>query len=98
MDNKYLVKSQVHTNQRFLKEKDGSNVKIYLFTNQCHCGKKLGWVDFPKSYVIFRVGHGKYLRLLTRWVGGVKKGLKYAYMIFERSLMHFWQNQPIFVA
>ena len=34
----------------------------------CHCWKKIfwGWVGFQKSYVIFRVGHGKYLRLLTR--------------------------------
>ena len=32
-----------------------------------------GWVGFPKSYVIFRVGHGKCLHLLTKWVGGVKK-------------------------
>ena len=47
--------------------------------------KKLGWVGFQKSYVIFRVGHGKCLRLLTRWVGGVKKGQKYAYVIFEWS-------------
>ena len=32
---KYLIKSQVHKNQRFLfKEQDGANVKIYLFTNQ----------------------------------------------------------------
>ena len=45
-----------------------------------------GWVGFQKSYVIIRVGHGKCLRLLTRWVGGVKKGPKYAYVIFEWSL------------
>ena len=87
MDNKYLVKSQVHKNQRFLKEKDGTNVKIYLFTNQCHCGKKLGWVGFPKSYIIFRVGYGKCLRQLTRSVGGVKKDQKYAYVILEWSLI-----------
>ena len=36
----------------------------------------LGWVGFQNSYVIFRVGHGKCLHLLTRWVGGVKKGQK----------------------
>ena len=42
-----------------------------------------GWVGFRKSYVIFRVGHSKCLRLLTRWVGGVKKGKIYAYVIFE---------------
>ena len=47
----------------------------------------LGWVGFPKSYVIFRVGYGKCLRQLTRWVGGVKKGQKYAYVIFEWSLI-----------
>ena len=45
-----------------------------------------GWVGFQKYYVIFRVGHGKCLRLITRWVGGVKKGPKYAYVIFEWSL------------
>ena len=44
------------------------------------------WLGFQKSYVIFRVGHGKCLCLLTRWVGGVKKGQKYAYVIFEWSL------------
>ena len=49
--------------------------------------KNLGWVGFQKSYVIFRVGHDKWLRLLTRWVGGVKKGQKYAYVILEWSLM-----------
>ena len=45
-----------------------------------------GWVGFQKPYVIFRVGHGKCLRPLTRWVGGVKKGQKYAYVIFEWPL------------
>ena len=44
------------------------------------------WVGFQKSYVIFRVGHGKCLRPITRWVGGVKKGQKHAYGIFEWSL------------
>ena len=34
-----------------------------------------------------RLGHGKCLRLLTRWLGGVKKGLKHAYVIFEWSLI-----------
>ena len=52
--------------------------------------KNLGWVGFQNTYVIFRVGHDKSLRLLTRWVGGwvggVKKGQKYAYVIFEWSL------------
>ena len=47
---------------------------------------RMGWVGFWKSYVIFRVGHSKCLRLLTRWVGGVKKGQKHAYIIFEWSL------------
>ena len=42
-----------------------------------------GWVGFQKSYVIFRVGHGKCLR----WVGGVKKDQKHAYVIFEWSLI-----------
>ena len=44
----------------------------------CHCWKKISWegVGFQKPYLIFRVGHGKCLRLLTRWVGGVKNGHK----------------------
>ena len=43
------------------------------------------WVGVQKSYVIFRVGPGKCLRPITRWVGGVQKGQKHAYVIFERS-------------
>ena len=39
-----------------------------------------------KSYVIDRVGQVKILCLLTRWVGGSKKGPKYAYVIYEWSL------------
>ena len=45
------------------------------------------WVGFQKSYVIVRLGHGKCLRPITRWVGGVKKGQKHAYVIFEWSLI-----------
>ena len=45
-----------------------------------------GWVGLEKSYVITGVGHAKILRLLTRWVGGSKKDLKHAYVIFEWSL------------
>ena len=56
MVNKYLVKSQVHKNQRLLKEKDGTNVKIYLFTNQCHCGKKIGVGGFSKILRNFQSG------------------------------------------
>ena len=41
---------------------------------------------FSKSYVIFRVGQVKCLRLLTRWVGGINQGQKHAYVIFEWSL------------
>ena len=37
-----------------------------------------GWVGFRESYVIFKVGHGKSLRPITRWVGGVKKAKKHA--------------------
>ena len=48
----------------------------------------LGWMGFRKSYVIIRVGYGKCLRWLTRWVGGVKKGQKHAYVIFEWSLVN----------
>ena len=55
----------------------------------------MGWVGFWKSYVIVRVGHGKCLRPLTRWVGGLKKGQKHADVIFEWSLnlhgfFQFW--------
>ena len=46
-----------------------------------------GWVGFQESYVIFRVGYGKCLCPITRWVGGVKKGQKHAYVIFELSLV-----------
>ena len=49
--------------------------------------KCLQWVGFWKNYVIFKVGHRKWLRPLTRWVGGLKKGQKYAYVIFEWSLI-----------
>ena len=47
----------------------------------------MGWVGFRKSYVIVRVGHGKSLLPLTRWVGGLKKGPKHACVIFEWSLI-----------
>ena len=47
------------------------------------------WVGLQKSYVINGVGHEKILCLLTRWVGGSKKGLKHAYVIFEWSLTWF---------
>ena len=46
-------------------------------------------MGFQKSYVIFRLGHGKCLRPLTRWVGGVKKGQKHAYVILEWSLIKY---------
>ena len=32
------------------------------------------------------MGHRKWLHPLTRWVGGLKKGQKHAYVIFEWSL------------
>ena len=41
-----------------------------------------------KSYVIDRVGQVKILCLLTRWVGGSKKGSKHAYVIYEWSLIY----------
>ena len=44
------------------------------------------WVGFKKSYVIYGEGFKKSYVLLTRWVGGSKKGQKYAYVIFEWSL------------
>ena len=55
---------------------------------------------FQKSYVIFRVGHDKWLHLLTRWVVGVKKGQKYAYVVSTgcksqfRKIFEFkiWKN------
>ena len=56
----------------------------------------MGWVGFQKYYVIIRVGHGKCLRLLTRWVGGVKNGQKNAYVIFEWSLTNSAQINTSF--
>ena len=44
------------------------------------------WVGFQKSYVIVRVAHGKCLRPIARWVGGVKKRQNNPYVIFEWSL------------
>ena len=46
-----------------------------------------GWVGFKKSYVIYRVGQAKILCLLIRWVGRSIKGPKYAYVLYERSLV-----------
>jgi hypothetical protein len=37
---------------------------------------------FPKMFI---VGPGKCLRPITRWVGGVQKGQKHAYVILEWS-------------
>ena len=53
---KYLVKSQVHKIRDFLKNSIETNVKIYLFTNQCHCWKQLslGWVGFQKYTTFFQ--------------------------------------------
>ena len=48
-------------------------------------GEKKGG-GFFKTYVIFRVGHGNYLRRLTSWVGGLEKDQNPAYVIFEWSL------------
>ena len=58
--------------------------KMYYYL--LHRKKVARWVGFKKSYVINRGGSCKILRLLTRWVGGSKKGLKHAYVIFEWSL------------
>ena len=61
--------------------------KMFLNSESMCCVKKIGggWVS-QKCYVIVRVGHGKCLRPITRWVVGVKKGQKHAYVIFEWSL------------
>ena len=69
-------------------EKYFQKMKIVLNSESMCCVKKIGggWVS-QKCYVIVRVGHGKCLRPITRWVGGVKKGQKHAYVIFEWSLM-----------
>ena len=56
-----------------------------------------GWVGFQESYVIFRVGHGKCLRPITSWMGGVKKGQKHAYVIFEWSLICGWKESVCFI-
>ena len=60
--------------------------KMYYYL--LHRKKVARWVGFKKSYVINRGGSCKILRLLTRWVGGSKKALKHAYVIFEWSLMY----------
>ena len=64
-------------------------MKPPLVFTHCHFWKSIfwGWVGFQKSYVIFRVGHDKWLRVLTRWMGGVKKGHKYANVILKWSLI-----------
>ena len=73
--------------------------KMYYYL--LHRKKVARWVGFKKSYVINRGGSCKILRLLTRWVGGSKKGLKHAYVIFEwsprddpkmRNLCHKWKH------
>ena len=46
-------------------------------------------MGLKKSYVIIGVGHDKILCLLTRWVGGSKTDLQYAYVIFEWSLRDY---------
>ena len=53
----------------------------------------MGWVGFQKSYVILWMGHGKCLRPITRWVGGVKKGQNHAYVIFEWSLIIIYKQK-----
>ena len=57
----------------------------------------MGWVGFQKSYVILKVGHGKCLRPITRWVGGVKKGQNHAYVIFEWSLRAVHKSEKRFL-
>ena len=54
-----------------------------------------GWVGFQESYDIFRVSRGKCLCPITRWVGGMKKGLKHAYVIFEWSLTYILLQKQI---
>ena len=63
-------------------------IKSAEFRNYTHCSQKcfMGWVGFQNYYIILRVGHGKCLRPITRWVGEVKKGQNHAYVIFEWSL------------
>ena len=48
------------------------------------CGQKIfmGWVGFRKSYVIYRP-----MPTTNYKVGGVKKGQKHAYVIFEWYLI-----------
>ena len=40
----------------------------------------------PKSFIIFRVGWMKCLKLLIYWVNGFKKAAKSAYVIYGQSL------------
>ena len=48
----------------------------------------LGLGGFQNILCNLQVGFGKILCMLTRWVGGSKKGPKYAYVIYEWSLTH----------
>ena len=74
---KYLVKPQVYKIDFFCsKYKMGEMLKFMYLLSIPIVEKKSGWVGFQKYYVIFRLGHYKCLHLLTRWVGGVKKGPK----------------------
>ena len=48
----------------------------------------LGVGGFQKILRNLKSGSSKILCLLTRWVGGSKKGPKHAYVIYEWSLNH----------
>ena len=58
--------------------------KMYYYL--LHRKKVAWWVGF-KKILRNRGGSCKILRLLTRWVGGSKKGQNYAYVIYEWSLI-----------
>ena len=70
-------------------------IKSAEFRNYTHCSQKcfVGWVGFQNYYILLRVGHGKCLRPITRWMGEVKKGQNHAYVIFEWSL---YRNPKLF--
>ena len=57
--------------------------KIYIGLKKVAYG--ILWLTLGET---FRVGHGKCLHLLVRWVGGLKKGHKHTYVIFEWSLTY----------
>ena len=83
----------MHKIRDFLKNNTELILKFtYLPTNDIVEKRISGVGGFSKK---FRVGHGKCLCWLTRWVDGVKKGQKRAYVILEWSLTYVPFNETL---